>query len=98
MEGINFCHFYPFQPNIFKPTIFIARPWWMDFLKERIILEPIRTAVPVTKTTAPRPFGGGGRSTVPNKLQSDSFMVRLKFTWIFLFVKTNEMTGKATSL
>lgn len=58
----------------------------MDYLKIIIILEPIRTAVPV---------GGGGRGTVPNKLQSDSFMVRLKLNWIFLFVKTNQMTGKA---
>lgn len=98
MEGMNFSHFYPFQPNIFKPTTFLARPRWIDYLKNVIILEPIRTTVPVTKTTTPRPFGGGGRGTVPNKLQSDSFMVRLKLNWIFLFVKTNQMTGKATSL
>lgn len=86
MEGINFSHFYPFQPNIFKPTTFLARPRWMDYFKKCIILEPIRTAVPV---------GGGGRGTVPNKLQSDSFMVCLKLNWIFLFVKTNQMMGKA---
>lgn len=28
-----------------------------------------------SKTTTPRPFGGGGHGAVPNELQSSSFMV-----------------------